>query len=434
MRQRNNLTFNPFCNIIHIMNDFHSNQESSYKKRWITAQIKAAIESFPVVVITGARQVGKSTLLQHEFKEFRYVSLDDFSTLQQARSDPASLWIDVPRLIIDEAQKAPELFVQLKTTVDRAKGRKRFILSGSSNMLLMKRISETLAGRAVYFEMYPMTYSEMENKTESPRRFFDIWKPEFKAEESRSSVLDPLPFMLKGFMPPLLSLTERRDTLLWWEGYIRTYLERDVRDLTKIESLIDFKRVLDSLAIRTGNILNQTEVSRDTGVSQPTVYRYLKILEISNIINRVPSYYQSRSKRITKSPKLFFIDPGLSIFLSGYYDEDSLRTARELGSFFETMLYMHIKIASELMVPKAKLFYWRTTTGKEVDFVVEHGKKLLAVETKLTQNPTFNDIKNLLIFIEEYPQAIRGLLLHAGNSVKWLHSKILAVPWWWLWK
>ncbi len=416
------------------MNDFHSRQELLYRKRWITPQIKAAIKSFPVVVITGARQVGKSTLLQKEFKDFKYVSLDDFSTLQQARTDPASLWIDSDRVIIDEAQKAPELFTAIKTTVDKKGKGKRFILSGSSNILLMKRISETLAGRAVYFEMYPMTYSEMGNKTESPQRFFDLWNPVSKIEESQLSILDPVPFMLKGFMPSLLTLTERRDVLLWWEGYVKTYLERDVRELTQIESLIDFKRVLDSIAVRTGNVLNQTGVSRDTGVSQPTVHRYLKLLEVSNIISRTPSYYPSRTKRITKSPKLFFIDPGLCIYLSGYYDEESLRNARELGSFFETMIHMHIKIASELMVPKARVFYWRTTNGKEVDFVVEHGKKLLAVETKLTQNPSFNDAKNLLTFIEEYPQAIRGLLVHSGNSVKWLHSKVLAVPWWWLWE
>ena len=416
------------------MNDFHSRQKLLYRKRWITPQIKAAIKSFPVVVITGARQVGKSTLLQKEFKDFKYVSLDDFSTLQQARTDPASLWIDSDRVIIDEAQKAPELFAAIKSTVDTKGRRKRFILSGSSNILLMKRISETLAGRAVYFEMYPMTYSEMGNKTESPQRFFDLWNPVSKIEESRLSILDPVPFMLKGFMPSLLTLPERRDVLLWWEGYVKTYLERDVRELTQIESLIDFKRVLDSIAVRTGNVLNQTEVSRDTGVSQPTVHRYLKLLEVSNIISRTPAYYPSRTKRITKSPKLFFIDPGLCIYLSGYYDEESLRNARELGSFFETMVHMHIKIASELLVPKAKVFYWRTTNGKEVDFVVEHGKKLLAIETKLTQNPSFNDAKNLLTFIEEYPQAIRGLLLHSGNSIKWLHSKVLALPWWWLWE
>jgi len=416
------------------MNDFHSKRELFYKKRWITPQIKAAIKSFPVVVITGARQVGKSTLLQNEFKDFKYMSLDDFSTLQQARTDPASLWIDTDRLIIDEAQKAPELFASIKITVDSTKGEKRFILSGSSNILLMKRISETLAGRAVYFDMYPMTYSEMENKIESPQRFFDLWKPAFKIEESRLPLLDPVPFMLKGFMPSLLTLTERRDILLWWEGYVKTYLERDVRELTQIESLIDFKKVLDSLALRTGNIMNQTEISRDSGVSQPTVYRYIKLLEVSNIINRIPSYYQSRTKRITKSPKLFFIDPGLSIYLSGYYDEDSLRSSREAGNFFETMMYMHLKIAAELMVPKAKVFYWRTTAGKEIDFVMEHGKKLLAFEIKLTQNPTMNDIKNLLTFIDEHPNAVRGILLHAGKSLKWFHSKIIAAPWWWILK
>ena len=184
--------------------------------------------------------------------------------------------------------------------------------------------------------------------------------------------------------------------------------------------------------MRTGNVINQTEVSRDCGVSQSTVHRYLKLLEVSNIINRVPSYYPSRSKRITKSPKLYFIDPGLSIYLSGYFDEEDLRQSREIGNYFETMAYMHLKIAAELMIPKAKVFYWRTTTGKEVDFVLEHGKKLLAFEAKLTRNPSFHDIKNLLTFADEYPNTMRGVLLHAGNSVKWLHSKILAVPWWWV--
>jgi len=414
------------------MNDYHSNRELLYKKRWITPQIKAAIKSFPIVVITGARQVGKSTLLQYEFTDFKYVSLDDFSTLHQAKTDPASLWIDADHLIIDEAQKAPELFTAIKSTVDaRGKG-KRFILSGSSNILLMKRISETLAGRAVYFEMFPMTYTEMEDKAASPDNFFALWKSVLTVKEAIFSSVDPVPLMLRGFMPPLMHLLERKDILLWWEGYVKTYLERDVRELTQIESLIDFKKVLDSLAIRTGNVLNQTEISRDSGVSQPTVYRYIKLLEVSNIINRVPSYYRSRTKRITKSPKLFFIDPGLCIYLSGYYDEDSLRSSREAGNFFETMMYMHLRIAAELMVPKAKVFYWRTTGGKEIDFVMEHGKKLLAFEIKLTQNPTMNDIKNLLTYIDEYPNAVRGILLHAGKSLKWFHSKIIAVPWWWI--
>jgi len=213
---------------------------------------------------------------------------------------------------------------------------------------------------------------------------------------------------------------------------VKTYLERDLRELSQVESLVDFRKVLESVAIRTGNLLNQTEISRDTGVSQPTVYRYLKLLEVSNIIKRVPAYYPSRTKRITKSPKIFFVDPGLSVYLSGYHDEGSLGKARELGSFFETMIFLHLKILSELLIPKASLFYWRTTTAKEVDFIVEHGKKIVAFEGKISRNPTFRDCKNLLTFIEQNPRANRGVLLHSGGSAKWLHSKVLAVPWWWI--
>ncbi|MBI4715811.1 MAG: ATP-binding protein [Nitrospirae bacterium] len=416
------------------MNDIHSSNELVFRRRWITPQIQSAITTFPVVVVTGARQVGKSTLLQHEFPEFKYLSLDDFFVLQQAKADPASLWIDTDRVVIDEAQKAPDVFPAIKLAVDKTRRKKRFILSGSSNLLLMKRISETLAGRAAYFEMFPMTYSEMAGRADAPHAFFNLWNSDFNVKEVRLTPVDPLPLMLKGFMPPLIPMTERRDLLLWWEGYVKTYLERDVRELTRIESLIDFKKVLDSIAVRTGNILNQTDVSRDSGVSQPTVHRYLKLLEVSNILSRIPSYYQNRTIRIAKSPKLFFTDPALSIYLSGYYDEETLRNSRECGHFFETMLFMHLKIGSELMTPKAKVFYWRTTTGKEVDFVVEHGRRLLAFEVKLTRNPALNDVRNLLSFLEDYPQTVRGVVLHSGDTIRWLHSKILSAPWWWVWE
>jgi len=414
------------------MNENHSHSEWIYKKRRLAPQIESAIKTFPVVVISGARQVGKSTFLQNELRDFKYLSFDDFSTLKQAKADPSSLWIDTDRVIVDEAQKAPEVFSAIKLSVDSSKRKARFVISGSSNLLLMKGISETLAGRAIYFEMFPMTYSEIESKTETIKNFLDLWKSDYKPESREYKPLNPIPLILKGFMPPLIYLTDRRNILLWWEGYVRAYLERDIRELTQIESLVDFKRVLDSLAIRTGNILNQTEIARDTGVSQPTVYRYIKLLEVSNIIKRVPAYYKSRTKRITKSPKIFFIDPGLSTYLSGYHDEELLRNAHEVGNFFETMIFLHLKVLSELMVPKANIFYWRTTTGKEVDFVLDHGRKLLAVEVKLTKNPSFGDAKNLISFIEDNPETTRGILIHAGSSVKWLHSKVLAVPWQWI--
>lgn len=414
------------------MNDNHSRAELNYKRRWIGEQVKSGIGIFPVVVISGARQVGKSTFLQSEFQDFKYLSLDDFSTLEQARKDPLSLWKDNDRVIIDEAQKAPEVLNAIKLSVDRTKRKKRFLVSGSSNLLLMKRVSETLAGRAVYFEMLPMTYGEMQGSLEGCNNFFTLWKDDFKTEEKKLKIVDPIPFILRGFMPPLIEFEGIRDTLLWWEGYIKTYIERDLRDLAQIDSLIDFKRVLEAVGVRTGNLLNQTDIARDTGVSQPTVHRYLKLLEVSNIINRVSPFYTNKMKRITKSPKVFLVDPALSVYLSGYHDEDALRTAREIGSFFETMVFLHLKVLTQLMIPKANMFYWRTTAGKEVDFIIEHGKRLLAFEAKLTRNPSYSDIKNLLTFIETFPKVTLGVLIHSGNTVMWLHSKVIAVPWFWL--
>lgn len=186
------------------------------------------------------------------------------------------------------------------------------------------------------------------------------------------------------------------------------------------------------LALRTGNILNQADVAKDSGMSHPTTHRYIKLLEISNIIQRVPGFFSSRGKRIVKSPKIYFVDPALSIFLSGYHDTESLEGSREIGGYFETMLFLHVKTLCEMMNPRAVLHYWRTTAGKEVDFILEQGKKLLALEVKMTNNPSVRDIQGILAFLEEHPGTVRGVLVHSGDKIQWLHSKVLAVPWWWL--
>jgi predicted AAA+ superfamily ATPase len=156
------------------------------------------------------------------------------------------------------------------------------------------------------------------------------------------------------------------------------------------------------------------------------------LLEVSNIISRAPAYYASRSKRIVKSPKVFFLDPALSIFLSGYTDAESLRKSRELGGYFETLVYLSLRGLCEVLTPRAQIYYWRTSTRREVDFVLEHGRKILPVEAKITWNPTISDAKNLLAFMEEHLRASQGVIVYGGNELLRLHSRILAVPWWWL--
>lgn len=413
------------------MNDNHSKSELEYKPRWLASLLRDAVEDHPIIVLSGARQVGKSTLLLQEqpFSKWRYINMDDFDALAQARSDPASLWAGADRIVIDEVQKSVNLLNAVKITVDSHPDRYRFVLSGSANILLMKKVSETLAGRAVYFTLNPLTIGEMNNLPPS-NLLADLFQGKLPEEGYiPPKTTAPLPLMWKGFMPPLMHLQTSAAVLRWWEGYVRTYLERDLRQLSQIDSLPDFQRLMVALALRCGNVLNQTELSRDINISQPTVHRYINLLETTCLIQRLPAFAVNRTKRLIKSPKVIWIDPGLASFLAGHYDPESLAASREAGGIFESLVYLHLNTLAQLMVPKARLFYWRTVTGKEVDLVLEWGRRLLAVEVKLSDRPKFSDVETLRLFLDEYPETSACLLVYTGEEVKIMHEKIVAIPW-----
>jgi predicted AAA+ superfamily ATPase len=410
---------------------YHSNLELKYKPRWISPLLRDALKTHPIIVLTGARQVGKSTLLPREppFDTWRYISLDDFDTLAQARTDPASLWAAADRVLLDEVQKATNLLDAVKITVDSHHGRYRFILSGSANILLFKKVSESLAGRAVYFTLYPMTGGEM-NSSPPSKLLEKLLKGQLPKEQKIECPMnDPVSLMWNGFMPPLMQMDYYATVIRWWEGYVATYLERDLRQLSQIDSLPDFRRLMAALTLRCGQVLNQTEVARYTGIPQPTVHRYINLLETTCLVDRLPAFSVNRTKRLIKSPKVMWSEPGLVSFLTGHYDPASLRISREAGGAFESMVYLHLNALSQLLVPRPRTYYWRTTTGKEVDFVLEWGRILLAVEAKLSTKPKFADIENLRLFLDEYPETAACLLIYAGDEVKIMHEKIAAVPW-----
>lgn len=415
---------------IHNVNDIHSDIEFIYRPRWIAPLIQNATLDHPVVILSGARQVGKSTLVQYErpFSDWRYLSLDDFDILGEAERDPAALWAGTDRVIIDEVQKVPPLFSALKKQVDKHRLRVRFVLSGSANLLLMHQVSETLAGRAAYFNLSPMTFGET-NLKPAPSWLPQLFEGKIPKEQTCRSGNDLLILMLRGFMPPLITMSRNESWVRWWEGYVATYLERDLRQLSQIDSLADFRRVMEALALRTGQILNQTEISRDTGVSQPTVHRYVNLIETSCLFERLPAFARSRTKRLIKAPKVYWVDPGLVSYLSGHYDPESLRSSREIGGIFETLIFLHLRALSQLLIPRSRLYYWRTTTGKEVDFVLEQGRKLLAVEVKFSSEARYRDAEGLHLFMNEYPEAVAGVLIFAGSEIKYLHKKIVALPW-----
>lgn len=411
------------------MNDNHSRYELKYKKRWLANLLRKAVKESPSVVLTGARQVGKSTLLQNEqpFASWHYITLDDFDILEQAEKNPQALWAGQNKIVIDEVQKAPNLLSAVKQVIDDKSSQLRFVLSGSANLLLMHHVSESLAGRALYLNLLPMTLGEERENTINT--LLDLLFAGRIPKEKKFESKDPIPFMFRGFFPPLLKLKKNDAIVRWLEGYAATYLERDLRQLSQIDSLADFRRVMEALALRTGQVLNQTEVARDTGVKQPTAHRYLNLLETSSLIYRLPAFASNRTKRLIKAPKVYWLDPGLTCYLAGINSKNVLRASREMGSVFECLVFSHLNTLAQLSTPRCRMFYWRTTTQEEVDFVIEKGRKLIAVEVKLSEQPRYSDADNLRAFLREYPETQVGVLVYAGSEIRYLDEKIIALPW-----
>jgi len=412
------------------MNGIHSQPELIYLERWITPVFQTAISQQRVVVLTGARQVGKSTLLRNAepVRHWRYHTMDDFDVLGQAERDPQALWAGADRVVLDEVQKAPNLLPAVKRAVDERPGM-RFVLSGSANLLLMQKISESLAGRAVYFVLLPMTLGEMRGRP-APDVLVRLLAGQWPAEGSLpQSNVDPFALALRGFMPALLAFDRPESWVRWWEGYVATYLERDLRQISQIDALADFHRLMQLLALRNGQLLTQSEVARDAGLSQPTVYRYLNVLESTYLVERLPAYAASHTTRLVKSPKLFWADPGLVAYLSGYYDRDTLARSREAGAFFEAIVLHHLRVLAGLLTPRGRLFYWRMAAGPEVDIVLEHGRRVLAFEIKLTERPRYGDADSLRLFLRHNPDATGGVLVHTGGEIKRLDETIVALPW-----
>jgi uncharacterized protein len=409
------------------VNRIHSDLTASYRPRWAAGTLRSAAEANPVVVLTGARQVGKSTLLRNEqpFASWRYVTLDDFGALDAARRDPVALWAGASGVVLDEVQRAPGILSAVKAATD-ADPTLRMALSGSANLLLMQQVSESLAGRAYYIELGPMTLGEMEGARPT-NVLSDLLAGRLPADGAVRSE-DPLPHMTRGMMPRLIGTTEEQ-AAAWWEGYVATYLERDLRQLSQVESLPDFRRVMEMLALRQGQLLNQSEVARDAAVTQPTTHRYINLLETSSLLMRLPAYAVNRTKRIVKSPKPYWFDTGVASFLGGHYGAESLAASREVGGAFEGLVMQHLAALSRLMTPKARLHYWRTTTGVEVDCVIEHGKRLVAFEFKLADRVGFGDTGALRVFMSEHPETAAGVVVHSGGEVRRLADGIVAVPW-----
>ena len=410
-----------------MLNRNKSKDKVKYKPRWLAENMKKAIEVNPVMILSGARQTGKSTLLQYEkpFEGWRYLSFDDIDVLGQAKRDPLSLLSIERDTVIDEIQKAPEILPVIKKLVDTRRKR-RFLLSGSANLLLMKQVTESLAGRSTHFILLPFALREWREKGK-PTWLLDLIEGLFP-EEKTFTRKSPTACLFAGFLPPTLKLKMPDQVSLWWEGYTKTYLERDLRYLTVVSSLSDFKKVMEILAVKSGFILNETDMARRCSMSQATVHRYINLLETSHLFIKLRPYTKGKLRRIIKSPKGYFLDPGLVCYLADYLSPDSI-ASDFLGFLFETMILLHLNIYASLL--RAGLYYWRTWGGKEkeVDFILEVNRKVIAFEVKLSQRVSFGDIQDLQFFLDNHLNAIAGLIVYTGDEIKYLTKNIIAVPW-----
>lgn len=399
-----------------------------FRERDITHTLLDALANMPVVVITGMRQVGKSTLLQFQpqLKGRHYITLDDFAQLEAARHNPEAFIQNKESLTVDEVQKCPQLLTVIKREVERDRRPGRFLLSGSANFGLLKDISESLAGRAVYLTLNPFTRREISG---------DIKKEPFLVQFFKSSILpgrikaSPINSMdiLQGGMPSVC-LKDVKNPIFWFKGYEQTYLERDIREFSQVTDLVTFRHLLRLTALRTGQLLKISELARDARMNSVTAGRYLNLMEASFVIYRVGPYLANRSSRLIKSPKIFMSDSGIACYLADISKLDLSSDQLFRGSMLETYVAQNLSGIISSRWPQARVSFWNIQGRQELDFIIEVGRNTIAIEVKAASQWSGHDLKGLRTFLSRVPRCIAGIFAYNGTDAVQLEDRLWAIP------
>ncbi len=382
--------------------------------RTLQKKIVEMARKFPVVAILGPRQSGKTTLARNLFPQKAYVSLENRDTLAYATQDPRGFLKEYGGgAILDEAQRAPELFSYLQTHVDTHKGEGLFILTGSQNFLLLEKLSQTLAGRVRILTLMPFSLSEL--------------LPTLKRLPSAEELL------LQGLYPRIYD--KRLRPADWYPDYIRTYLERDVRQIKNVHDLPSFHRFLQLCAGRTGCILNLSNLANDCGITHNTARAWLGVLEASFLAYLLPPFHQNFKKQIVKSPKLYLTDTGLACSLLGIENLSHLKSHPLRGALFETFVVCEILKHRLHQGRTPHLYFWRDKAGHEVDLILQEGSREIPVEIQSGKTVTPDSLKNLFYWGRLTKRTTRSaFLIHAGDEeqtrgfVRVLSWKSLAKP------
>ena len=388
-----------------------------YYPRHLTGRLQRALKTHPAVFIEGARQVGKTTLVRKIAREMglRYVTLDEFSLLASAQADPEGFldsWEEP--LVIDEVQRAPELLLAIKTRIDQKRVPGSYLLTGSANVLALPRVAEALVGRMAVLTLYPLSQGELEERREAfvERAFQGQPPPEWE----RVDVLD---LVRRGGFPEVVRL-ESGYRPEWFAGYVRTLLERDVRDISGVEQVAVLHALLTLLAERTGSLLNISELSRTLGRPRSTTDKYLRLFEKLFLVHRLPAWAANPTKRLTRSPKLHMVDTGLAAHLARVFNE---------GAVLETFVAMELAKQLSWTAEPYHLAHYRDASGREVDLVLEGPEGLVGIEVKSKRRVGSGDFSGLRALERSVTERFRaGYVLHLGSQALPFGDNLWSLP------
>jgi len=395
--------------------------------RHLTPALHEALSDTPVTMLVGPRQSGKSTLAQAlvvELGEARYVSLDRGLNLTAARDDPAAFIAgDARTLVIDEVQRAPDLLLAIKASVDEDRRPGRFVLTGSADVLSLPRVADTLAGRMEVLRLWPLSQGEIEGRRESFLELLLAGEPPMTADPVDRG--DLLRRIEAGGFPEAVERDPARRRR-WFESYLDTMLQREVRELASVTGLTELPRLMRLLAARATGLLNYSAVSRDLGMPQTTLKRYLALLETAFLVATVPAWFRNIGKRLVKSPKLVLTDAGLLVHLLGGGD----LIERSFGAVLENFVLMEIVKQASFGDVRPPLFHYRTSEGVEVDVVIESdGGRVFGVEVKAAATLTSRDSRGLKALAASLGDDFGGgAILHTGVETVQLAERIWALP------
>lgn len=408
---------------------------SLYIERALEPVILQAAREFPAVVLTGPRQSGKTTLLKHLFgQEYRYVSLEPPDVRAAAASDPRGfLGMYGPPVIFDEVQYAPDLLPYIKERIDAARERYgQYLLTGSQNLLLMERVTESLAGRTAMLRLLPLSRREVDGRPEAPLPW-ELNRPTAARRACQQaggtlSYRDIWDGFLRGGYPELAA-HPKRDITLWHASYVQTYLERDVRTLRQVGDLMQFQSFLRALAARCAQLLNLAELAHDLGVAVNTAKAWLSVLEATYQVIVLRPYFANVGKRLVKTPKVYFADVGTLCYLAGLRDPEHAASGPMGGAILESAVLSEIVKTLVHRGVESPVYFWRTSTGTEVDILVETAQKLIPIEVKLSATPQPSMASGIRALRKDLGDRVApGYVVHLGEARLPLGPDVTALP------